>query len=330
MEKARKHQLAIDEDRLETERDNDDVRLALLIYLLPELEILRVHSFGSSKLSLGCIHIERMMDRRLISTKLREWERRIMGAYGACLRSTMIVPVMLYPSMEVIKAYHVGIDSRRTLLVQDGQWARAQSNYGQSNVDTIEFYDSGVSIQELTGIFHLCKALKRFIYRNGEMHHGNTGISIRTGMECALDHVAQTLELFDVEWNRVHEEEHDQLARDRTFCSMHKLASLRILRIRLSLLASYDLLTHPTPSCCLADLLPPHLETLVVYPTYSGQWSAEEYFKCLSGIVESKTSIHLPYLRTITCIRQNFPLPSWLIQLAGNRDICITAICDET
>jgi hypothetical protein len=240
MEEARKHQLPIDEDRLVTERGNDDVRLALLISLLPELEILRIHSFGSSKLSLGCIHIERMINRRLISTKLREWERRIMGAYGACLRSEMLVPVMLYPTMKVVKAYHVGVDTRRTLLAPNEQWTRAQSNHAQSNVDTIELYDSNVSTQELAGIFQLCKALKRFMYRNGEMYHGNTGISIRTGMERALDHVAQTLEIFDVEWNRVHEEEHDQSTRDRTFCSMHKLNSLKIL-VSLFLAGLFDL-----------------------------------------------------------------------------------------
>ncbi|PVG01120.1 hypothetical protein CPB86DRAFT_812689 [Serendipita vermifera] len=80
--------------KLNLEEGNDDVRACLLVHLLPQLEELSVNPFQSSALSTYHVYIADMMEQRLLSTKLRVWERGDQKLDDEELRVVQLVPTV--------------------------------------------------------------------------------------------------------------------------------------------------------------------------------------------------------------------------------------------
>ncbi|PVG01121.1 hypothetical protein CPB86DRAFT_812690 [Serendipita vermifera] len=298
---------------------SDLSRAALLVHLLPELEVLSVRCMDLRRYSR---RIGGLMDKQVSSAKLRFWEIGSMEVHCG-IPSNTLIPVLLYPSMKVIKAYKVHTQTSRPISVRDDKlWNPAQSNHGKSYVDAIMLYESVMSALEIAEMFRLCNALKIFVFRDGVIHYDRPDTEVRELLQCTLELVAPTLELLDLVW-----EGYDDRMDAPTFCSLHNLTSVRTLRIDLSVLASHEDLTRSTTPSCLANLLPPFLETLVIYPptNQAHLWREGEYFECIAGLLKHKSSAQLPNLRTVTCIRHSpcSPFPSWLIELAQERGVRI-------
>jgi hypothetical protein len=316
---------------------NDDVRACLLIRLLPQLEEVSINPVPNSKLGLYHTYLSTMMEQRLLSTKLRVWERGDEKLREEGFRIVELIPVMLYPLMNVVKAYHVV--SGRLFPRLDRCWTKFMFNIGQSTVESIEFSRPDVTIEDLTEILKLPRALKRFVYKDGNIQWGMdnviNGMIKRRVLERALEPAMQTLEVLDLELTNsggegTHSLPLNETLFSETLFSLHRFVALKMLAIRFATLANYDRLAPPygaPPTVCLTDLLPPLLEDFTVYHCRWEYSKGTEYLDCVKKVLQGKSATCLTHLKVMKCkSRLSIPLSNSIFQLACDQGVAFTFV----
>jgi hypothetical protein len=304
------------------ERPNEDMRASLLVHLLPKLEELSIGTDQVLAMGLFNHFSETQIDRPLLSSKLRMWERS-EGTYNASPCSVFkLAGVMLCPSIKTIKARFISPHKQ----LDDGNWP---SDYGQSNVDTIEWSGGWIQTQYFADILKLPRSLKKFVYKEGKISSTLWNTSPRIGIAQALALTAATLQVLDI--NLTGGQRVEWPKGDQSVYSLCTLKALNTLGIQFLTLVDYKRLYRPDgslPSIRLVDLLPPGLETFTVYSNFQYATAPEDaYFGPLEQILLDQSDIFLPRLRRVVWTSgRSLKLPDRLIQLGHSQSVSISCI----
>jgi hypothetical protein len=277
----------------------------LLLHLLRDLEVLRIASGNHYQLGHEFqffwadefeLLLAKFLNRRLLSKNLKFFVRDA----GQRLNVGVLMPAFMLPSVMEIHASLLG--SVGTL---EGHWAlpkevELSSYYRKSNVEKLALYFAELYGREFAQLIQIPRALKTLIYK-GEDRRGGSN-PIMASFRNTLDHVADSLEILDIQWPKV-------IPSDGSFAlwSFHNFSSLKVLYVDYILLYGLD----PTVAPSIVECLPPNLEVLGLHLPNAGSWTTSNFMDSWKTFLiesSSQTSTRLRVIAHLHELELLFPL----------------------
>jgi hypothetical protein len=277
----------------------------LFLHLLRNLEVLSIRlSTWQSDLDFGR-YLHQFFQQGLTSTKLRSlsWD-----PYRS-LDINNLIPALLFSSITEIQTSGLYLskvmsDSQSTPQATDRtRW------YGTSGVQELRLHRTEIEEECLCELLRLPRALKNLVYSPQDIYRP---INLDRFKEI-LDYVSHSIELLDISW-----EQNIRYWGRPVFWSFRNFTLLRILLIDYRLVCGYE----SSATDCIADSLPPTLETLAMRIGSGYEWSNQAYIDKGRNILAKKSALCLIRLRMVAHL--DYPiLLEPLEELASSRNVKI-------
>jgi hypothetical protein len=248
-----------------------------------------------------------LLDKKLFSYRLQKFSWESRGRHDM----TNFLTLLQVPLMVEICGNMVRSRDRFDLylpLPPDLQFA---SRIRTSNVEHLVISNARILSTDLAIFLQLPRHLKAFIYKG--QHQGEEKKPILDHFRQALNHIAKSLEYFNVEW------ETGSLGRDDlAIWSFHNFATLKVLCINYDLIYNFEIAT----ASITAKSLPPTLEVLAMHYRHYMAYQATpgDHITFWEILLSSKSSTCLTRLRLIAHLR-NPEFLSSIADLARSHDV---------